>query len=95
MATKNDPGRFDCYAIAHPDEPMFILLGRDSMAPALVRQWAEQRRAAGDDAAKIANAEACADAMEAWQKRRLLADQRSRQLQMWEAHDAPLLARKK
>lgn len=29
MGTKNNPGEFDCYANAAPDEPMFILLGRD------------------------------------------------------------------
>lgn len=40
MGTKNNPGKFDCYANAHPDEPMFILLGRDERAPELVRMWA-------------------------------------------------------
>ncbi|HAW11807.1 MAG TPA: aspartate decarboxylase, partial [Chloroflexi bacterium] len=29
MGTKNNPGKFDCYDDAHPDEPMFVLLGRD------------------------------------------------------------------
>ena len=32
MATKNNPGKFDCYTNAEPDEPMFILLGRDPVA---------------------------------------------------------------
>ena len=29
MGTKNNPGKFDCYEHAKPDEPMFVLLGRD------------------------------------------------------------------
>lgn len=64
MATKNNPGRFDCYANATPDEPMFILLGRDRHAPALVRLWASRREAEGEDAGKVAEARACAEAME-------------------------------
>ena len=39
MGTKNDPAPFDCYANAEPDEPMFVLLARDGVAPATVRQW--------------------------------------------------------
>jgi hypothetical protein len=66
MGTKNNPGKFDCHANAHPDEPMFILLGRDPMAATLVRAWAEMREDAGEDPAKVAEARACADAMDAW-----------------------------
>lgn len=44
MGTKNNPGNFDCYTNAEPDEPMFILLGRDPLAPALVKIWAAMRR---------------------------------------------------
>jgi hypothetical protein len=43
MATKNNPGRFDCYAAARPDEQMFTLLERDPMAPYLVAIWAQLR----------------------------------------------------
>lgn len=66
MGTKNKPGTFDCYANAHPDEPMFVLLGRDRHAARLVRQWAAVREAEGEDPAKVAEARACADAMEDW-----------------------------
>ena len=70
MGTKNNPGAYDCYANAHPDEPMFILLGRDPAAGALVRLWCDIRDEAkpGDEknAAKISEAAACATAMEAW-----------------------------
>lgn len=40
MATKNNPGKYDCYANAEPDEPMFVLLARDDLAPSLVIIWA-------------------------------------------------------
>lgn len=40
MGTKSDPGAFDCYAKAEPDEPLFVLLARDWRAPHLVRLWA-------------------------------------------------------
>lgn len=39
MSTKNNPGEFDCYANAGPDEEMFILLARDPTAAHLVRAW--------------------------------------------------------
>lgn len=43
MGTKNKPAPNDCYAAAEPDEPMFILLARDMLAPGLVLDWAQQR----------------------------------------------------
>ena len=69
MGTKNDPGDYDCYANAAPDEPMFVLLGRDGDAPLLVRLWAELRMRAGEDPHKVEEALACADAMEQWDAR--------------------------
>lgn len=66
MGTKNNPGQFDCYENAHPDEPMFVLLGRDPWASELVRLWAAGRASAGEDPSKVAEARACADQMEAW-----------------------------
>ena len=44
MSTKINPGLWDCFRAALPDEPMFILLARDSTAPDKVRQWADDRR---------------------------------------------------
>lgn len=64
MGTKNNPGQFDCYANAGPDEPMFVLLGRDKHAAGLVRLWAMLRHKDGEDEAKVAEALACADAMD-------------------------------
>lgn len=46
MGTKNNPGKFDCYANAKPDEPMFVLLARDQMAAFLTSIWSKVR--AGD-----------------------------------------------
>ena len=40
MSTKNNPGDYDCYENAEPDEPMFVLLARDQDASATVRSWA-------------------------------------------------------
>ncbi len=66
MGTKNTPGAFDCYANAEPDEPMFILLGRDRDAASLVRLWALMRHAAGEDEKKVTEALQCAEAMDGW-----------------------------
>lgn len=48
MGSKVKPGQFDCYANALPDEPMFVLLARDPLAPLLTGLWAAIRT--GDDA---------------------------------------------
>lgn len=45
MGTKENPGRFDCYANALRDEPMFVLLARDPMFETLVRAWVARRQA--------------------------------------------------
>ena len=79
MATKNDPGEFDCHAAADPDEPIFTLRARDPLAPALVRAWLAMRRvvrpmSAERDKAretrKRREAGALADAMELWRFRK-------------------------
>lgn len=43
MSTRRNPGEHDCYAAALPDEPLFVLLGRDPDAPAVVQAWAKYR----------------------------------------------------
>ena len=43
MGTKENPGQFDCYANALPDEPMFVLLARDPDFARLVNEWADKR----------------------------------------------------
>lgn len=68
MGTKNNPGRFDCYAAAAPDEPHFTLLGRDRDAAVTILFWAALRRLRNDpaDAERIAEAEQCATEMIRW-----------------------------
>ena len=39
MATKTNPGRFDCYAAACENEPIFTLRASDPLAPILVELW--------------------------------------------------------
>lgn len=63
MGTKNNPGQFDCYENADPNEPMFVLLGRDQDAPGLVNRWADQREQRGEDPEKVAEARHCAAQM--------------------------------
>ena len=73
MATKNNPGKYDCYANAEPDEPMFVLLGRDPAAPDAIVQWAGKRIAAGKNEAgdeKILEALECAAAMVDYRRQR-------------------------
>lgn len=66
MATKNNPGNFDCYDKAEPDEPMFVLLARDRHAVALVWLWATLRKLDKEDEAVTAEALACAKSMVDW-----------------------------
>lgn len=66
MATKNNPGAFDCYANADDDEPMFVLLGRDKHAPTLVWLWSVLRELDQEDPAKVAEARQCAIDMMQW-----------------------------
>lgn len=73
MGSKLNPGDFDCYANAEPDEPMFILLARDRSAPSIVEAWADARERdilAGikprSDMPMVVEARECAAKMTAW-----------------------------
>lgn len=66
MGTKNNPGKFDCYHNAEPDEPMFVLLARDPMAPILVSLWADLREHAAGNPSKVFEARTCAIEMAKW-----------------------------
>ncbi len=71
MGTKNNPGQFDCYHNAAPDEPMFVLLARDPLAPILVEAWAALRDLMRPEhGQKVAEALACAQDMRDWKRRR-------------------------
>lgn len=81
MGTKQHPGDFDCYTNAEPDEPLFVLLARDPIAPGVILEWAHRREQRMRDAAEagegtaaevliemdqISEARACAHQMEKW-----------------------------
>lgn len=73
MTTKLNPGKYDCYARALPDEPYFVLLARDPSAPDLVRSWGDNRRheinrrhRPESDGAMVHEAYDCARQMEVW-----------------------------
>jgi hypothetical protein len=75
MGTKNNPGKYDCYAKAEPDEPMFILLARDTVAPKAVIYWCEEtiklnNYLPGLRDLKIDEAFNCASAMRNWRAQR-------------------------
>jgi hypothetical protein len=66
MGTKANPGKYDCYANAAPDEPMFVLLGRDKHAPTLVWLWAVLRELDQENPDKIKEAKQCVLDMIEW-----------------------------
>lgn len=75
MGTKENPGRFDCYGAALPDEPMFVMLARDPDFFRLVHAWATRRGQdvrsgvrPQSDMALVAEAEACAFEGERWRR---------------------------
>jgi hypothetical protein len=57
-------------------EPAFTLLGRDPLAPKLVRLWAAQRWSEHGSPEEIAAARACADAMDRWHVQHLGGEKR-------------------
>lgn len=78
MGTKAMPAKGDCYSRALPDEPIFTLLARDPVAPAVIKFWAvhrEVRIARGEapesDSAVIEEAIKTAYAMGVWRTNRL------------------------
>ena len=71
MGTKNDPGDFDCYEKAEPDEPMFVILARDPVAPLVVRHWALLRELRGlnkTEDKQVLEAQICAANMATWRR---------------------------
>jgi hypothetical protein len=74
MGSKNNPGKFDCYSRAEPDEPVFVLLGRDPVAHVVVEDWAALREELGRTEPEVLEeARDCARQMFEWaaQKRKL------------------------
>jgi hypothetical protein len=67
MGTKNNPGKYDCYANAASDEELFTLRAKDRYAPTLIWLWAALRELDGEDVDCVAEARACAVKMLQWQ----------------------------
>ena len=77
MGTKNNPGPFNCYDSAHPDEPIFVLKASDPVAAIMVRFWAGVRRLISyallnhdwsKEQSRLNEAEQCAKTMDEWRK---------------------------
>lgn len=75
MGTKANPGEFDGYGRALPDEPMFTLLARDPRAASLVDAWAKwcvdainEGERPDIDVAKADDARRIAQAMRDWRE---------------------------
>jgi hypothetical protein len=68
MGTKANPGKYDCLDKAEQDEPFFVLLARDPLAPLLVDRWAKWAEELGEDPEKVAEARENALAMLAWHR---------------------------
>ena len=68
MGTKNNPGDYDCYEKAESDEPMFVLLARDPLAPILVDLWASLRAHSAGNPSKVQEARQCAESMREWKR---------------------------
>lgn len=67
IGTKLNPGAYDCFAQAEPDEPLFVLLARDATAPAIIRAWVKDRLASGNlSLEQSEEALATARSMEVW-----------------------------
>lgn len=69
MATKKEElaNPNGCLNRSQDDEPIFVLVARDALAPEVVRLWAEKAILLGTPAAKVDEALELVAQMEAWQ----------------------------
>jgi len=79
MGTKNNPGKFDCYNKLEPDEPHFVVMGRDAVGWVAVLMWIGSRLEMAtvqatpmsqEEIDKLLEARDCARAMYDWAKAR-------------------------
>jgi hypothetical protein len=67
MWSKTNPGPFDRYAEAEPEEPIFVLLGRDPVSTFLVSLWIGMHAVMRDNSPSAAlDAVQCTLALEQW-----------------------------
>lgn len=86
--TKTHPGSFRCWEAALPDEPVFVILGRDPAAPATLEFWAHERvrqdkTHTPDDKSRIAAAIDEAKDMAEWRQRMLDHAAETNDLPVW------------
>lgn len=75
MGTKTNPGKYDCYSKAGPDEPLFVLRAKDPLAPMLVFLWSVLRMLdmhPGADMGQVEEAQDCAQEMVKWRRYNLI-----------------------
>jgi hypothetical protein len=72
MGSKSNPSKYDCYSRAEPDEPVFVLLGRDPAASLVVKFWVELRKLCGETEREVLDeAFDCAVDMAQWCEQKL------------------------
>ena len=86
--TKTTPSIFRCYEAALPDEPMFVILGRDPAGPATIDFWANQRIKMGkvstdDDRERIRAAVDEAKDFQQWRDEQIAFAQENDQPPIW------------
>jgi len=59
-----------CLSRIPDDEPIFVLRGKDKLAPHVIRAWAMLAELAGAPPGKISEARECARYIELWQGQR-------------------------
>lgn len=90
MGTKEKPGAYDCLTKAEPDEPIFVLLGRDPTAAFVVLEWALLREHLGQTSKEqIDEARECAGKMAEYARTKGKSDAVRRAGEAWAAlHEA-------
>lgn len=102
ISTLDSPGEFDALAHLRPDEPYFLLLARDRLAPALVQKWADENRARAlaerenmspeayeRELRKSTEAEAIGWAMQAYKAGQNAKAVQERQITTYSGHELP------
>ncbi len=70
MATKNQIIETLVTKVHDPEEPLFLLRGRDPFAPEVVRQWAEIADLNNVNTIKVEEAKDCATRMQEYEPKR-------------------------
>jgi hypothetical protein len=70
LAIKTEELKSGCISKAADNEPLFVLRAQDMLAPELVREWAVRAAEHECSVAKVNEAFALADKMEAWPNRK-------------------------